>query len=232
MVALASNENPHHGHRQRLKERFVKNGFESFQPHEILELLLFYTRPRIDTNVIAHELINKFGSISKVFDAEIEDIAAVNGVGENSAVLIKMIPQLSKVYGCNLIENDQLDTSRKVCRYFYNLFLGAKTEQLKIACLDDNLHVVASGTVLEGGLSSMPINVRKIVEFTYRSKCEMVILAHNHPNGVAVASDDDVKATMKIYPILKSVGIRLLDHIIVNPQTASSMYDAGYFSTF
>ena len=229
---MASNDNPHNGHRQRLKERFVKNGFESFQPHEILELLLFYTRPRIDTNVIAHELINKFGSISKVFDAEIEDIAAVNGVGENSAVLIKMIPQLSKVYGCNLIENDQLDTSRKVCRYFYNFFLGAKTEQLKIACLDDNLHVVASGTVLEGGLSSMPINVRKIVEFTYRSKCEMVILAHNHPNGVAVASDDDVKATMKIYPILKSVGIRLLDHIIVNQQTASSMYDAGYFSTF
>lgn len=229
---MGQNENLHSGHRQRLKERFIKSGLDSFQPHEVLELLLFYTRPRMDTNAIAHRLIDKFGSISNVFDADIEEISSVEGVGDNSGILIKMIPQLSKVYGCSKVENDQLDTSKKVCQYFENLYIGSKSEQLKVACLDDNLHVVACATVIEGGLSSVPVDVRKIVEFTYRTKCEMIILAHNHPNGLAIASDNDVKSTRMLVPILKNVGIRLLDHIIVNPTNATSMYDSGYFSTF
>ena len=227
---MTKKENPHSGHRQRLKERFLKTGLDNFQPHEILELLLFYSRPRIDTNEMAHALLNKFGNITKVFDADIQDIAEVDGVGENSAILIKMVPQLAKAYCFQAVADDKLDTSKKVCNYFYNSFLGTRHEQLKVACLDDNLRVVACGTVIEGGLSSVSVNIRKIVEFTYRSKCEMIIIAHNHPNGDAYASDSDVKATEKIFPVLKSVGIRLLDHIVVSPKQALSMYDAGYFS--
>ena len=225
-------DNPHDGHRQRLKERFLKTGLESFQPHEILELLLFFARPRIDTNEMSHELINKFGSLSNVFDANFDDISSVKGVGESGAILIKMIPQLASVYSVSQTENDIMDTSKKVCQHFYNYFIGSKNEQLRVACLDDNLRIVASSVVIEGGVSAIPMDVRKIIEFTYRSGCEMIIIAHNHPNGLAIASDADVSVTNKLNSILRSVGIKLLDHVIVNKDMAISMYDAGYFSVF
>lgn len=224
--------NLHEGHRKRLKDRFLKTGLDSFEPHEILELLLFYARPRIDTNEFAHELIKKFGTLSGVFDADIKDIANVKGVGENGAVLIKMIPQLASAYSLSQTESDVMDTSKKVCNHFFNYFIGTKNEQLRVACLDDNLRIVASGVVIEGGLSSIPMNVRKIIEFTYRSGCEMIIIAHNHPNGLPAASEADIAVTNQINSILRNVGIKLLDHVIVNKDRATSMYDAGYFSTF
>lgn len=229
---MENDKNPHEGHRKRLKERFLKTGLESFQPHEILELLLFYTRPRVDTNKLAHRLIDTFGSFSGVFDADVKKLSEISGVGENGAVLIKMIPQIMRIYGIENAVNDKLDTSKKVCNYFFNCFRGIENEQLRIACLNDNLMVVASGVIIEGGRSFIPFNMRKIVEFTYDSKCEMIILAHNHPNGNAVPSQNDIKTTNYIYPVLKDVGIKLLDHVIVTKDTATSMYDTGYFSTF
>lgn len=224
--------NPHEGHRQRLKERFLKTGLESFQAHEILELLLFYARPRIDTNEIAHALIEKFGSLSGVFDANPEDIASVKGMGENAAVLLKMIPQLASAYGRSKTESEVMDGSKKICAHFFNCFIGVKNEQLRVACLDDGLKIRSEGVVIEGGVSAVPMDVRKIVEFAYRSGCEMIIIAHNHPNGLPVPSETDIAVTNKLFSVLKSVGIKLLDHIIVNKDMASSMYDAGYFSMF
>lgn len=225
-------ENPHAGHRQRLRERFLKTGFDGFQPHEILELLLFYARPRIDTNEIAHALIDTFGSFSAVLDARVEDLAKVKGLGENGAVLLKMLPQLIQAYSLDSMNNETLDTSQKVCAYFLHSFCGAKKEQVRVACLDDQLHVVASEIIGEGGVSSVPMDMRKIVEFTYRSGCEMIIIAHNHPAGEAVPSETDIAVNSQLKTILKSVGIKLLDHIIVGNSRAVSMYDAGYFTTF
>lgn len=225
-------ENVHEGHRRRLRERFLKTGLEHFESHEILELLLFYARPRIDTNEIAHALIERFGTLSCVFDADIQDIAAVKGVGESGAVLIKMIPQLASAYTVSQTQNAVMDTSKKVCQHFYNCFIGVKIEQLRIVCLDDNLRIVSGGIVVEGTVSAVPVNVRKIIEFTYRSGCELIIIAHNHPNGLAAASEADIAITNQLYTILKNVGIKLLDHVVVNRDRASSMYDAGYFSMF
>ncbi|MEG0614614.1 MAG: JAB domain-containing protein [Oscillospiraceae bacterium] len=224
-------DNPHEGHRQRLKERFLKTGFESFQPHEVLELLLFFARPRIDTNEMAHNLINTFGDLPAVFDADYEDIAKVKGVGESGALLIKMMPQIANKYSVQKTASDIMDTSAKVKKHFFGSFIGIKIEQLRIICLDDSLKIISSGVITDGGVSSVPMNVRKIIEFTYRSNCEMIILAHNHPNGFCQPSDEDIAATNSLYAILKSVGIKLLDHIIVNKTTAVSMYDSGYFST-
>lgn len=225
-------DNPHEGHRQRLKQRFLKTGLQNFEPHEVLELLLFYSRPRIDTNAIAHQLINTFGSFEAVFNADFEELAQIKGVGDSGAVLIKMIPQLLSVYSISKTENDIMDTSKKICNHFYSYFIGAKNEQLRVTCLDDSLKIIGSAVIFEGGLSSVPVNVRKIIEFTYRSKSEMIIIAHNHPNGLAMASEQDVRTTNELHRILKSVGIKLLDHIIVNKDRAISMYDAGYFSEF
>ena len=225
-------DNPHEGHRKRLKSRFLQTGLEAFEAHEILELLLFYARPRIDTNELAHALIDRFGTLSAVLDADPQDLASVKGLGENGALLLKMIPQLASAYTVSQTENDVMDTSKKVCQHFYNCFIGIKNEQLRIACLDDRLRITAGGVVMEGGVNAVPVHMRKIIEFTYRSNCELILLAHNHPNGQALPSDSDVAVTNQLYSVLKSVGIKLLDHIIVNKDRAFSMYDAGYFSMF
>ena len=89
----------HDGHRNRLKNRFLNEGLTNFEDHNVLELLLFYSIPRSDTNEIAHELLNKFGSLHGVFEAGMEDLMSVNGISRHSAVLIKMIPELFVVYG-------------------------------------------------------------------------------------------------------------------------------------
>lgn len=224
--------NPHAGHRKRLRERFLKSGLDGFQSHEILELMLFYALPRIDTNSLAHELIDRFGSISGVFDAPVDELIKVSGLTENGAVLLKMIPPLCGIYGLDSLESEVLDNSQKVCAYFWHSFMGIKNEQLRIVCLDNNLKIVASTILNHGTVSAVPMCTRSIVEFTYRSGCEMIILAHNHPGGRAEPSQADIAANTQLCGVLKSVGIKLLDHIIVGGERAMSMYDSGYFSEF
>ncbi len=225
-------DNLHTGHRHRLRQSFLNNGLSSFQPHNVLELLLFYAFPRIDTNEISHKLLNRFKTISGVFNAPYEELLKVEGMGESSAVLLKLIPQLLNVYSVDMTINEPMNSLKTVCNFFFGAYIGVKTEQLKVCCLDDNLHVVSCVTVEEGGVNTVPINVRKIVEATYRSNCSLVILAHNHPNGIALPSDKDIQATRQLMEILASVGIKLLDHVIVSPQNAISMKEAGYFNIY
>ena len=110
-----SENNVHEGHRQRLKNRFIETGFQGFEPHNILELLLFYSIPRKDTNVIAHNLLNRFGSLKNVFNASFEDLIQVEGIKENSATLIKMVPLIAKEYvDSSLPKNPTFDTANKI----------------------------------------------------------------------------------------------------------------------
>lgn len=225
-------ENLHQGHRERLKQQFLTNGLEQFQPHQILELLLFYTRPRIDTNEIAHSLINTFGSLSGVFDAPFEELIKIKGLSDNGAILLKLLPKLLGAYSVNSVENETMNNVKTVCNYFYGCYIGVENEQLRVCCLDDNLHIVACPVIASGTMNAVPINTRKIVEATYRSNCGMIILAHNHPNGEASPSKEDVNITRRLVTVLESVGIKLLDHIIVGPKHAISMRDCGYFSIY
>ena len=222
----------HEGHRQRLKKTFLENGLKAFNPHTILELLLFYAVPRQDTNVIAHKLINQFKTLSGVFNAPYEQLIKVKGLGENGATLIKLVPQLLSVYSVDMNSNQPMDDIKMICNYFYGCYIGVKTEQLRVCCLDDSLNVVSCVVIQDGGVNAVPINVRKIIETTYHSNCSLIIIAHNHPNGQALPSDADIKVTRQLYHTLKSVGIRLLDHIIVGPNDALSMKDTGYFNIF
>lgn len=223
-------ENIHKGHRERMRKKFIQSGFDGFTNHEILELLLFYSRPRIDTNVIAHRLIDKYHSISAVCDADIEDLKEVEGIDESSAVLIKMIPLLAREYMTSDSKRLNLSSYTAVCDYFKTQFLGETIEKIRIACLDDKLRLVSGTIISEGSPGGVSVNIRRIVEFTYKNKCENVILAHNHPNGDIIPSNDDIKSTADIYNALKPVGINLLDHIIVAGSQAISLKESGAFS--
>ena len=222
----------HDGHRKRLKEQFLSNGLKTFQPHNVLELLLFYAVPRQDTNEIAHILLSEYKTLSGVFNAPYEELLKTKGLGENGATLLKLVPQLLSVYSVDLSSNVPMNNVRTVCNYFQGCYIGVKVEQLRVCCLDDNLNIISCTVVQEGGVNAIPLNVRKIVEATYRSNCAMIILSHNHPNGLALPSGEDIKATRQLHNILDRVGIKLLDHVIVGKTGAISMKDSGYFNIF
>lgn len=222
-------ENLHEGHRKRMKERFIKSGLDDFAPHNILELLLFYSIPRGDTNPVAHRLIDTFGSLSGVFDATPEELAKVDGVGENSAILISMIPQIARKY-----LEDKADTANIVGGYsdigafLLPKFVGRTNEALMMVSIDNKNKIISCSVVAEGTVDSAKVSRRKIMEEAMKVKATRVILAHNHPCGVAVPSSEDVVMTKEIGRLFAQVGIELVDHIIVANDDYVSMAASGF----
>lgn len=222
-------ENLHEGHRKRMKERFIKSGLDDFAPHNILELLLFYSIPRGDTNPVAHRLIDTFGSLSGVFDATPEELAKVDGVGENSAILISMIPQIARKY-----LEDKADTANIVggCSdigaFLLPKFVGRTNEALMMVSIDNKNKIISCSVVAEGTVDSAKVSRRKIMEEAIKVKATRVILAHNHPCGVAVPSSEDVVMTKEIGRLFAQVGIELVDHIIVANDDYVSMAASGF----
>lgn len=222
-------ENLHEGHRKRMKERFIKSGLDDFAPHNILELLLFYSIPRGDTNPVAHRLIDTFGSLSGVFDATPEELAKVDGVGENSAILISMIPQIARKY-----LEDKADTANIVggCsdigEFLLPKFVGRTNEALMMVSIDNKNKIISCSVVAEGTVDSAKVSRRKIMEEAMKVKATRVILAHNHPCGVAVPSSEDVVMTKEIGRLFAQVGIELVDHIIVANDDYVSMAASGF----
>ena len=223
-------ENLHKGHRERVKENFLKCGLEGFHNHEILELLLFFGIPMKDTNEIAHQLLDVFGSFSEVLNARYEDLVKIKGMTSNAAVLLTMLPQLYHVYTRESLDLVQLDSVEKVNKFFISAYSGVKNEEIKVCCLDSEMKIISCGTVIEGTIASAKVDMRKIVEIVFRYNSDMVIIAHNHPNGTPVPSDEDIIATRAIKNTFDSLGITLVDHVVVGRNMAVSMKNSGYFS--
>lgn len=222
-------ENIHEGHRKRMKERFMKSGLDDFAPHNVLEFLLFYSIPRGDTNPIAHRLIDAFGSLSGVFDATPEELMKVSGVGESTAILISMIPQMARKY-----LEDKADAVNVVggCgdigAYLLPKFVGRTNEALMMVSIDNKNKVIACSVVAEGTVDSAKVSRRKVMEEAMKVKATRVILAHNHPRGVAVPSAEDVAMTREIGRLFAQVGIELVDHIIIADDDYVSMAASGF----
>ncbi|MBQ3566135.1 MAG: DNA repair protein RadC [Oscillospiraceae bacterium] len=223
-------DNVHKGRRERTRQKFLKTGFTGFADHEKLELLLFYAISVKDVNPLAHNLLTKFHTISGVFDASVEQLMQVDGIGENTAILIKLLPELSKEYFLSKNTRVALDSFDAVCDFFKTQFIGLRNEVIKVACLDDNLRLIACEDIEEGTPGSVYVDIRKLVKFTYFHNSENIIIAHNHPNGDAVPSNDDLKTTADIFKKLKAVGIELVDHIVVAKGQATSIKKVGGFS--
>lgn len=219
----------HDGHRNRLKNRFLNEGLTNFEDHNVLELLLFYSIPRSDTNEIAHELLNKFGSLHGVFEAGMEDLMSINGISRHSAVLIKMIPELFVVYGRDKVRDIQkINSSDDAKQFFIPRFYGKVREEVQIVLLDDKMNIIKWVKIYEGSVNSANVPIRKIVEIAIENRATNVIIAHNHPTGLILPSKDDLRATAKAREALALVDIKLLDHVIVSDNEAASLKDSGY----
>jgi len=228
-MAKEQKKNPHEGHRKKLKKRFLTEGLDHFEDHNILELILFFAIPRRDTNEVAHALLSKFGSLSRVFEAGIEDLCRVDGIGENAAHLIKTYPAVAKRYYA-----DRFQPSKQLREYALTgqelvlHFAGLETEQAYALFYDNSLGFCGDGIIHEGSLNSVAFYLRRLCDEAVRNNASYLILAHNHPHGLPIASAEDLSTTKVVRSFLAQMDITLIDHFIVGENRFSSIQREVY----
>ena len=221
----------HSGHRERMKQRFRETGLNGFDDINALELLLFYAIPRQDTNPVAHALIDRFGSLHAVIDAPYEDLLKVPGVGENVATFLKLIPAVCKRYTQSKQKQRVKYTSLEDMENFViPLFSFEMEETLFVICLDTANRITYCEPISQGSAEAVKAEPRKIVEIALERRAARVVLAHNHPSGIAAPSPSDISLTHNIQLSLKLFNIELLDHFIVADDECVSLRKHGCLS--
>ena len=219
----------HDGHRDRMKAEFLQGGLTSFSDPRALELLLFYTRMQGDVNPTAHALLDTFGSLSGVMDADVSDLMAVPGVGQNTASLLKLIPAMASRYLSSRTREDVIVRSSADLRdLFFPCFFGARNEMTYLACFDAKLKLLGVRKLREGGPNSTEIDPRQIAAAALSYNASAVVLAHNHTSGVCTPSSADISSTRTLLQSLRGIDIYLYDHIIMTDDDMVSMRDSGY----
>ena len=217
----------HDGHREKMRRRFQETGLEGFADHEALELLLYYAIPRRDTNELAHRLLARYGSLSALLQAPIEDLRRVEGVGESAAVLLKLVPAFVYKAQRSAGQETVLNSTEKAGRYLLSCFAGERNEVIYQLCLDRKGKLLACKRLSEGGSAAAELNIRRLVENALLSSASAVILSHNHPSGIALPSREDYTTTRRVQEALATIGVELLDHIIVAEDDYVSLADSG-----
>lgn len=207
----------HDGHRQRLRERFAKYGMESFNEHEVLELLLYYVIPRSDTNGIAHNLVNKFGSFRQVLEASYDQLLQVDGVGPNTALYLSALRESYRYLAISKVrERPILRNAEEYAAFVKDFYFSTKVETVYLLCLDAMNAVIECAKISEGEAVSVEIPSRTLADVALRTNAVSAVLVHNHPRGLALPSEEDVIATDVVAQVLNMTNVRLLDHIIIS----------------
>ena len=220
----------HDGHRQRLKEEFLSRP-GSFPDHKVLELLLFYANPRSDTNPIAHNLMDRFGTLAGVLDAPVDELRQVPGVGGHAAALLKAVKEISGRY---LTARTSMEDIARGSGDYYELlrpyFFGATTEQIYLLCMDGKQKVLGVRKVGDGNVNTVAVTTRLIVSSALSLNAARVVLAHNHVSGLALPSRDDQLTTQRLRTVLEEVGVLLVDHLVFVDDDMVSMRESGHYS--
>lgn len=209
-------DNLHSGHRARMKARILAQGLDSLADHEILEVLLYFTLPRVDTNGLAHRLVAHFGSLGNVLGADYEELKRVPGVGEQTAFMLTMLPEL-----LGRVERDRnrdkpiFGATQAFAEYVCRLFAGETTETVFLLCLNANLQLLNTVRLGKGDVGSVQVSVAQVVRTALSHKARVVVLAHNHPGGRIKPSNEDFDLTKRCLRALGEVNVKLLDHFIV-----------------
>ncbi|MBQ8569061.1 MAG: RadC family protein [Oscillospiraceae bacterium] len=229
---LSEKKNPHEGHRKRMRQRFIETGLNGFSDHQVLEMLLFYSCPRRDTNLMAHALIERFGDLAGVLNADLNALTQVQGISESSAVLLKLITETAAVYFRNAPVGMVYDSTEKLMDYYRPLFIGKDNEEFVITAFNNDIRIIATKTLFTGSPSSADVGMREIARFVLETNAAMAAISHNHPNTSAAPSDDDIAVTRRINVMLKELDVYLLDHIIIGRGSSFSMRNNGTISVF
>ena len=206
----------HAGHRARMRERFMKEGLSGFSEHEVLELLLMFAIPQRDVNPLAHRLIDRFGSLSAVLESSPAELTRVDGVGENAAALLSLMPQLMGYYQHSAMGRKPVITNLAEARkYAGALFFGLHEERVYMICVDQSGRVLHPALMHRGTIDQVQIYPREVVD--------------NHPSGMAEPSQDDYDSTRAVIGALNVIGVRVIDHLIFAGNSVYSMTQNSQF---
>ena len=214
----------HSGHRSRMKKKLLENGLDVFEPHEVLEILLYYAIPQRNTNDIAKTLIDRFGSLSSVLDASMEALRSA-GLSEHQALYLKLIPAVCRRYISDKHDNpDKVFDFSKASEYIIDRFIGFENEEnVLLVLIDAKGKVVYSGIIEKGDIGSANISMRNIVSLALNYSAVYALIAHNHPSGLALPSREDILVTRELIKALNLVNVKLMDHFVVADHDCISM---------
>ncbi len=218
----------HKGHRSRVKDKFLRFGLEPFSDFEVLEYLLFYAIPYKDTNPIAHALIDKFGTLKGVLNAEAYELASVDGMGEYSAALIVLFRELNKYMSTKYDSGVLLDASYKMGRFCCDYFMNHVEESLICLSLDGCQRLMCIDVVSKGTETETPLYLRTIMKIVVKNRTNCIILAHNHPNSDdSHPSIQDTIITSAVGNYMKTIDVTVKDHVICAGDHYTCMSDEG-----
>ena len=229
------NEKDSQGHRERIKEKFLKNGIDGFAEYEILELLLTYCIPRKDTKPIAKELLNKFKSLDNIFKADFDKLSAIDGLGKNSIVFLKLIGDLPSIIykdelkNKKLVNKEILKISNKdiLLNYLRNKIGYEEKEKFYVIYLSSSNEVIEFEENSVGTLDRSSVYPREIYKKVINLNAKSIILAHNHPSDNITPSKSDIELTNEIAKGLKNFGALLIEHIIITKNSYFSFLEEG-----
>lgn len=211
------------GHRERVRERYLKSE-NALSDYELLELLLTFSIPRMDVKPLAKDLINQFNSLENVFNAPMQQLMNINGIGEKSAILISLYNTISKMINEEKnSEIKEIDTPIKAKEYVNNVLSTESKEKILVVCLDNSSRVISHCYVADGTVNMSQVNSRKVLEIVMANNASNVIVAHNHPKGSEQPSLADVNFTIEMRNVLNTIGVSLADHIVVGESKCLSM---------
>ena len=219
---------PYHGHRERLRARFARAGIQGLNDYEALELLLSYAIPRRDTKPLARQLLAEFGSLYEVLNAPAERLMRVGGVGERSALLVRLVRdfQRESVHAAGS-RRVILDSTRKAADFLRSEFATASEERFGALLLDAKARLLRFLLLTEGTTDRASVYPRRLAEAAIQCGATAVILGHNHPRAASRPSDTDRAMTRQLLLAFSPIGVDLLDHIIVGEDGCHSFARTG-----
>lgn len=216
----------HNGHRERMRQRFLKENGEGFADHELLELLLYYAVPRGDTNPLAHKMIGEFSSLSQLIEADPVDISRLCGVGLNTAILIGLQKEMSRrSIQAGFRDRPVLNSLERAKGFSVALLTYQNYERFYVVCMDSRRRVIHTAKIAEGTIHEATVHPRLVVEATIKYQASSVILLHNHPGGNYRPSFEDIAITTKLTQLLQAIDVQVIDHIIVAEGRAFSFLE-------
>lgn len=219
----------HTGHRERMKAEFLARGLEGWPDHRVLELLLFYTIPQGDVNDLAHELVERFGSLAGVLDASVEELKKVKGVGDHTAVFLRMLPTvLGRYQGARTRLSAIINSPEEAYAWLEPYFFGARNEMVYVLCLDGKRQVLGVRKVAEGSIELAEVNTRRIAEEAIGLRAAQIYVAHNHVSNLAIPSQADWLTTDTLRGALRPIGIELIDHLVFVDGDMVSLKDSEH----
>jgi DNA repair protein RadC len=224
-----SSPRPHHlGHRERLRERVLNGGFAALHDYEALELYLFRTFPRGDQKALAKALLARFGSLSGVLSASMEDLQQVKGVGDACAMDLKLVHELAQRMGLETVAKRPVISSWSALLAYVKVALKHEPrEQFRVLFLDRKNQLIADEVMNEGTVDHAPVYPREVVRRSLELSASSVILVHNHPSGDPTPSSADVAMTRQIVDAAKVLGLGVHDHLVVGRDGVASFKALG-----